>query len=144
MALVTAVTRLVVVVGATLMRYTDPANFPTYWTGLWWAVTTVTTVGYGDVAPITAAGRLVAVCLMFVGIGCFAFMTAVAASAIVISEEQEIESEAKAILVGMDELKVRLDRIEATLLLPVVDRTSPQLKGPASGTPRGSSEVSTD
>ena len=56
----------------------------------------------------------------------------------------EIESEEKAILVGMDELKVRLDRIEATLLLPVVDRTSPQLKGPASGTPKGSSEVSID
>ena len=50
---------------------------------------------------------------MFVGIGCFAFMTAVAASAIVISEEQEIESEEKAILVGRDELRVRLDPLDS-------------------------------
>ena len=60
---------------------------------------------------------------MFVGIGCFAFMTAVAASAIVISEEQEIESEEKAILVGRDELRVRLDPLE------ILARESSRLHG---------------
>jgi voltage-gated potassium channel Kch len=132
MALVTTITGFVVFAGATLVRHADPLNFPTYWTGLWWAVTTVTTVGYGDVVPSTTGGRLVAVCLMFVGIGCFAFMTAVAASAIVIGEEQEIEREERIVLVRLDELNARLDRIETTLQAGEPAATSQQQDRPIS------------
>lgn len=42
---------------------------------LWWGVATVTTVGYGDVAPTSAVGRLVAVVLMLVGIGTIGWVT---------------------------------------------------------------------
>jgi len=42
----------------------------------WWAVVTTTTVGYGDVSPVTVEGRLIAVALMFVGIGFLGIMTA--------------------------------------------------------------------
>jgi voltage-gated potassium channel len=42
----------------------------------WWAVVTTTTVGYGDVSPVTAEGRLIAVALMIVGIGFLGIMTA--------------------------------------------------------------------
>ena len=136
LALVTTITGFVVFAGATLVRYADPLNFPTYWTGLWWAVTTVTTVGYGDVVPATTGGRLVAVCLMFVGIGCFAFMTAVAASAIVIGEEQEIEREETIVLARLDELNARLDRIETTLQPGGPAATSQQQDRPIS-TSRG-------
>ena len=45
-------------------------------TALWWASTTITTVGYGDVVPQTAAGRGVAVFLMLVGISFFSWITA--------------------------------------------------------------------
>jgi voltage-gated potassium channel len=132
LALVTAITGFVVFAGATLVRYADPLNFPTYWTGLWWAVTTVTTVGYGDVVPATTGGRLVAVCLMFVGIGCFAFMTAVAASAIVIGEEEVIEREESTVLLRLGELNARLDRIETTLQAGGPDATSQQQDRPIS------------
>lgn len=47
-----------------------------YGTALWWAMTTVTTVGYGDTFPVSAAGRGVAVFLMLVGISFFGWVTA--------------------------------------------------------------------
>jgi voltage-gated potassium channel len=43
---------------------------------LWWSVVSVTTVGYGDVSPVTAEGRLIAVGLMVVGIGFLGIFTA--------------------------------------------------------------------
>ena len=50
---------------------------------LWWAVTTVTTVGYGDVYPITTAGRYVGVVTMFVGIAVAGSLTATMASILI-------------------------------------------------------------
>jgi voltage-gated potassium channel Kch len=47
---------------------------------LWWAIVTVTTVGYGDVSPATAEGRLIAVALMLIGIGVISALTATIAS----------------------------------------------------------------
>jgi voltage-gated potassium channel len=43
---------------------------------LWWAIVTVTTVGYGDVSPVTIEGRLIAVALMIIGIGFIGVFTA--------------------------------------------------------------------
>ncbi|HUF53164.1 MAG TPA: potassium channel family protein [Dehalococcoidia bacterium] len=47
-----------------------------YGTALWWAMTTVTTVGYGDATPVTPEGRGVAILLMLVGIAFFSWITA--------------------------------------------------------------------
>ena len=56
-------------------------------TALWWAATTVTTVGYGDTFPKTAEGRGVGVLLMFVGIALFSLLTANIAAFFVQSEQ---------------------------------------------------------
>jgi len=56
------------------------ANITSFGDALWWASTTVTTVGYGDHFPVTTEGRLVAVVLMFVGIGLVGAATATAAA----------------------------------------------------------------
>jgi voltage-gated potassium channel len=56
------------------------SNIHTYKDALWWAVVTVTTVGYGDRFPVSDGGRLVAVVLMFVGIGLIGVLTATVAS----------------------------------------------------------------
>ena len=72
----TASTVMTVVAGL-LMTLVDSENFPSIGSGLWWAVQTVTTVGYGDNVPTSLAGRLVAVLVMLLGIG---FLTVITAS----------------------------------------------------------------
>jgi voltage-gated potassium channel len=71
---------LVVIVSAGLIvavERDDPhATIHTYGDGLWWALTTIATVGYGDKYPVTAEGRGLAVALMLVGIASFGVLTA--------------------------------------------------------------------
>lgn len=57
-----------------------------FFDALWWSSTTITTVGYGDIAPVTAAGRLVGVVTMVVGISTFAVVTAKVAEFLVRGE----------------------------------------------------------
>lgn len=56
------------------------SNIHSYPEALWWAIVTVTTVGYGDRFPVTGGGRTVAVILMLVGIGLIGVLTATVAS----------------------------------------------------------------
>lgn len=70
-------------------RSTLAASIDDFPTALWWATTTVTTVGYGDTTPVTAAGRGFGVLLMFVGIGVFGIFTANVAAFFVQKDEQD-------------------------------------------------------
>ena len=82
------------VVGAILMRFADPHNFPSIGLAIWWALQTVTTVGYGDVVPTTDAGRIVGGVEMVIGVAFIAFVTAGVTSAVLQrgqAQEQEAE-----------------------------------------------------
>lgn len=63
-----------------LAERTEEANILTAEDALWWSMTTVTTVGYGDRYPVTDAGRVIASLLMICGIGIFGTLSGVAAS----------------------------------------------------------------
>lgn len=61
-------------------RYADGSEITTYSSALWWAIVTVTTVGYGDIAPVTSEGRFIAAGLMIGGIALLGIVTATLAS----------------------------------------------------------------
>jgi voltage-gated potassium channel len=63
------------------------------WDGVWWAVTTVTTEGYGDISPTSDAGRAIAMLVMVVGIGFVALLTAAAADRFIRTRELEESAE---------------------------------------------------
>jgi len=110
----TLVIALVVVVGSGLLvtefEQSNPdRNIQSIPDGLWWAVTTVTTVGYGDRFPITAIGRGIGTVVMILGIGLFGLLAATLASFFV---EKDIEKELDPQMAQLDE---RLARIEALL-----------------------------
>jgi voltage-gated potassium channel len=71
-------------------RYLENSNIKNFGDGLWWAMTTVTTVGYGDKFPVSTQGRFLAVLLMIMGISLLGVITAsVAAWFVRISESNE-------------------------------------------------------
>jgi voltage-gated potassium channel Kch len=114
-AIIAAVTLLITVVGGILERVVDHEEFPTIGRGLWFALQTVTTVGYGDVTPRHSDGRFIAAVVMLTGIGFLAVITAsVTASLIESSRRRFVESEGD-IARRVDEVSERLVRIEASL-----------------------------
>ena len=123
---IVAATASVVVIGGVLMRLFDHEEYSNVWVGMWWAIQTVTTVGYGDVTPEHASGRLIAVVVMLQGIAFLAIITAAITSTFVAratkeheAEEESVEmAELKKIEARFDDLDERLDRLEAALREP--------------------------
>jgi len=95
------------------------SNIHTYKDSLWWAVVTVTTVGYGDRFPVSDGGRIVAVVLMFVGIGLIGILTATVASFFMQEHTDANKAQlqaAHADLGGqLSDIDTRLARIEAAI-----------------------------
>lgn len=74
---------------------------------LWWAFVTVTTVGYGDVSPVTFEGRIIAVILMLTGIGVIGIFTASVASYFFEQDRGEVSE----LLTRMDAIERKLDML---------------------------------
>ena len=73
-------------------RGVEGSNIKNFGDGLWWAITTVTTVGYGDRFPTTSTGRVLAVCLMLVGISLMGVITASVAAWFVKMSQDDSET----------------------------------------------------
>ena len=117
-------------VGAIVIRIVDPDNFPSLGLAIWWALQTVTTVGYGDVVPTTTMGRVIGGIEMVLGISFITFLTAGVTSIVIqrgsakaqAVERAHDEHDAKTILDALietrqaiTELDARLDRIESKI-----------------------------
>ncbi|WP_163684286.1 potassium channel family protein [Mycolicibacterium gadium] len=82
---------------------------------VWWAITTVTTVGYGDLSPVTVTGRVIAVLLMIGGISLVGVVTATLASWIVQRVAEEDEANQAATSAQIDELRAEIKRLADTV-----------------------------
>jgi voltage-gated potassium channel len=103
-----AITTLLILVGGGCLSILEPKTVKGgYGDGIWWAIVTASTVGYGDIAPTTLWGRLIAVLLMLVGIG---LMSTLAASITSHFVQQTANVELK-------DMSARLERIEEMLRL---------------------------
>jgi voltage-gated potassium channel len=107
----------VTVISALVMWLLDPeSEFSTFGVSLWWAVQTVTTVGYGDVVPTSDLGRVVGTIVMLLGIGFVTVITASITAIFVENARQRYGSQVdQAEMTALERIDERLDRIEALL-----------------------------
>ncbi len=128
-SVIVTTTALIVVASGLLMRVLDHKEYPNIFIGMWWAIQTVTTVGYGDVTPKAVAGRIVAGFVMLEAIALVAIVTAAITSTFVARAshlqdanlaEQEEQRDAE-IDRRFDDLSTRLDRLE-TMLRSLTER----------------------
>jgi voltage-gated potassium channel len=98
-----------VVVFGVIERIADPHTFPTVWLAFWWAIETVTTVGYGDVVPHQTTGKVMAAFLMMGGLSMLTILTATITSAFITYRQQQLRE------AGQDPLATRLDEISSRL-----------------------------
>jgi len=97
------------VAGAIAIRFLDEKSFPTFGSAFWWALQTVTTVGYGDVVPTGTTGKVIGSIEMVLGVSFISFLTAGVTSAVVRRSQDR----------GQDELNEQMrqdtERIAASL-----------------------------
>jgi voltage-gated potassium channel len=99
-----------------LVTIFDRKDFPTFGTGIWWAIVTLGTVGYGDVVPHTAWGRVIGSVVIVVGVTFIAFLTATVTSYFVAAEDEENRVATRDEIVGtIGELVEVLAGIESRL-----------------------------
>jgi voltage-gated potassium channel len=108
-------TIVLVVIFGVLIRLVDKEEFPSVWLAMWWAIGTVTTVGYGDIAPAETSGRIVAAALMIVGIAFLSLVTATVASALVSRAAGEISEDTEDLPSTLARIEERLERLERQL-----------------------------
>ena len=121
-------TLLVVVVGGVLMRVLDHKEYASIWLGMWWVLQTVTTVGYGDLTPESAIGKILTSLVMLWGVAFLAIITAAITSVFVARAQRERTRDLESAAAGAERtVGDRLDQIDAQLqqLRELLERTPP-------------------
>ena len=103
---------MLVLIGALLVRLLEPETFDDFGLSAWWAVETVTTVGYGDIVPVTTQGRIVGTVLMVTGVSMIPLVTSIVVSILTAKRAQE-QSQEEAQQIAA--LTAQLARIEEQL-----------------------------
>ena len=109
---IVSATAVVVVGSGALIWALDHGEYPNIWVGMWWALQTVTTVGYGDVSPTNPSGRIIASFVMLYGV---AFVTIFVAAITSIFVARAAEERGLAEGQAEQRIEARLDVIEERL-----------------------------
>jgi voltage-gated potassium channel len=109
-----AVAFITMVISGMIVSRIDP-SIGTVWDGMWWAWVTMSTVGYGDVVPHSAAGRLFGSLLILFGVVLISLLTANLAAFFIGSDVEKVEQDEKEADRLLRNISSRLDRIERRL-----------------------------
>jgi voltage-gated potassium channel len=104
-----------VVVFGIVERLVDPDTFDNVWLGMWWAIQTVTTVGYGDVVPGSTAGKVIASFMMLGGLSLFAVVTGAITSAFVAQAQKQRAGAGEPVIEKLNEVTIQLEALKADL-----------------------------
>ena len=99
-----------VFIGGVSIHELEPERAPTVWDGLWWAVVTLTTVGYGDISPATFEGRVLATFLMVSGLAVIGALAGSVGAVFLAQDDGGIEERLDHIQRAVDEIESRLPR----------------------------------
>jgi voltage-gated potassium channel len=114
--LIALLTVITAVLGGVLGWLLDRKDFPTLGEGMWWSLQTVTTVGYGDVVPHSAWGRILGGMIMLSGIAFIAVVTAAVTAALVESARRRRGHHVdRGLHDRLEQMDARLARIELAL-----------------------------
>jgi voltage-gated potassium channel len=114
--LIAAFWTIAVVLFGVLERVIDPKTFPSVWLAIWWAIETVTTVGYGDIVPVQAAGKVIAGFLMLGGLSLLSVVTAAITSGFVSrAQARRRATEDDPIMQKLDRLALEIQAVKTEL-----------------------------
>ena len=123
---VAGISAFIILAGGTSLTLLEPQTVKGgFGDGVWWAIVTAATVGYGDIAPSTLVGRLIAVVLMLSGVGLVSTLAASITAYFLGAEENS----------GLTELRERTARIEALLNTLLADQIRTPREVAREGTP---------
>ena len=121
-------TVVIVVLGGVAMRVFDHKEYASVWLGMWWVLQTVTTVGYGDLTPHNAIGKILTSVVMLWGMAFLAIVTAAITSVFVARAQQERAAGAESAAAGAEAtVDQRFDHIDSQLqqLRELLEKTTP-------------------
>ena len=105
------------------------SNIHTYGVALWWALTTVTTVGYGDHYPVSAGGRGVSLALIFIGLGSIGLITASIASFFIEEKSDPLQDELRDLKMELSAIRELLSATQPLIARPPILTTVDELDG---------------
>lgn len=117
---VASVSAIIVIAGGGMLTILEPETVKgDFWTGVWWALVTTTTVGYGDITPSTPEGRILAAVLMVSGLGFISTLSATIAAYFVRHDAEREDAEMKVMKKQLDEMREMLRQLTITMRPPI-------------------------